>query len=605
MSSPHRRPALPLAPLAAAAICGGLRVGEAGAARVDPAPVRALLVGISAYPDFDPTRPAIGAARDLDALSLALQARGVEPAAILRVEDQAATRAGVVAAIRGHLAAAPQGAHLLLHLSGHGARRPDNDGDESDGQDELLLTYGAGPPLDDDTLAALIAELRTAVGPAGSVVVSVDACFGAGALRGEGAARVRGAGPPGAGADLEAGPGAAPVVLLGAARADEVAREVPAGGQRGAPAIGAFSGALAEALSRPTHTWEEVHQHVRLLLSTRARGQHPEATGALGLGVFGPAAARPAPGLRIDGADSAGRLRLAAGTLLGLGPGAELEVEAPGGARARLRVEAAELGQAWLEAPLDGGAAYVGGLARPVRLPPAAAAVRLAGGDDPLRAAWSAQLAAAPGLVLTDDARLVVDLDDGVARLQGPSGPLAVDPPGAGPVGEVWAALLREAAAAQAMDPGAPVHPGLRLAVLEAEGASACTRPVDAVTAEQDVTTVPLGARLRVAVHLGAGESQHLTLLHADSEGQVQVLWPPPGGISEPLRAGAWWSPPVCWPVTPPLGTERIRAVVTPQALDLRPFLDGGGRSGLEPVAGGVADRVIEIVAPAGRAERR
>jgi hypothetical protein len=208
-------------------------------------------------------------------------------------------------------------------------------------------------------------------------------------------------------------------------------------------------------------------------------------------------------------------------------------------------------------------------------------------------------------LVLSDDARLVVVLDGGVARLQGPNGPLAVDPPGAGPAGEVWAALLREAAAARAMDPGAPVHPGLRLAVLEAEGASACTRPVDAVTAEQDVTTVPLGARLRVAVRLEAGESQHLTLLHADSEGQVQVLWPPPGGISEPLRAGGWWSPPVCWPVTPPLGTERIRAVVTPQALDLRPFLDGGGRSGLQPVAGGVADRVVEIVAPAGRAERR
>jgi hypothetical protein len=604
MSAPACRSASRAAPLCAAALCLGLRSGEADAARVDPAPIRALLIGISAYPTFDATRPAIGAARDLDALSLALQARGVDPAGIVRLEDEAATRAGVVAAIRGHLGAAPRGAHLLLHLSAHGARRPDNDGDESDGQDELLLTWGLGSPLDDDTLAGLISELRAAVGPEGSVVVSVDACFGAAAMRGEGTARVRGAGPPGAGADLEAGAGAAPVVLLGAARPDEPARELPAGGVHGAPAIGAFSGALAEALSRPTRTWEEVHQHVRLLLSARARGQHPEATGALELGVFGPAAGRPAPGLRIDGADSAGRLRLAAGTLLGLGPGAELEVEAPGGARARLQVESAELGQAWLEAPSGGGAPFVGGLARPVRLPAAVAAVQLSGGDAPLRAEWTAQLASAPGLRITEDAPLVIDLGQG-ARLRGPGGPLAADPPGVGPGGAVWAALLRQAAAARVMDPGAPVHPGLQLEVLEVDGPGACTRPVDAAAAVEGVTTIALGARLRVAARVDGAESPHLTLLHADGEGQVQVLWPPPGGVSEPLRAGVWWSPPVCWPVTPPLGTERVRAVLTPQALDLRPFLDGGGRSGLDLGAGGVADRVVEIVAPGPRAERR
>ena len=596
----------------------------------EPGAVYALLVGVGDYPAFAPDRPALGSAQDLAALAAALRARGAPADHITALLDGQASKDSVLRAISEQLGAAPLGSHLLLHFSGHGARRPDDDGDEEDGLEEVLLTYGAGPAdgLADDELGAALEALRRRVGPEGSVTVSVDACFGAAVLRGPGGAAARGRGPVGRGPDIDphlelearggggaaAGPlrdigGLAPLVVLSAARPDEAALERPLEG--GAPGlqIGVFSGALAEALAGPSRSWGEVHQRLLLGAGAAARGQHPVAAGALHLGVFGGPRAMGAAPFVVEGADSAGRLRLSAGSLLGLQPGAKLALrKAEGGAEATAEVLEAELGIAWVAAPAGARPGdWVGAGAWLRSGPPVALPVRLAGEAGPLREAWAAALLQRPGLRVDDQSSLQISILGDRALLSDRGAPVASGPAGEPLGGAVGAALLQRAAAAQVMSPAAPALPGLELVVSLADptAAGGCGAAPAQAEAPPAAAALAVGAVARVSLRATLPEPMHLTLLHQDAEGAVRVLWPLPGAVSEPLRVDGWWSPPVCWPVTAPLGDERLRAVLSPLPLDLRPLLVAGARSGGPLIEGGVADVTFEVVAATATAPRR
>jgi hypothetical protein len=613
-----------------------MEANRAWASVVDNRRVRVLLVGVSEYPTFRADLPAVGASTDLDLIALALESRGVPHSSILRLEDAAASTDAVLFGISDHLGSVGRGGHAFVHISGHGTRIVDADGDEADGFDEVFLTWNAGKSasgtgfagrdgdvgLVDDQLADAISALRRRIGPRGSVTLSVDACFSAGLVRG-----IAGAPPTWRGlreseGDIEGGTGAAPLIVLTATRDHELAAErlnpVPLRGTEGG-SPGLYSAALSDALHGSARTWLEVYQRVRMLVAEQSRSQHPQAGGALESGVFGPSLRVHTFPMVVDGSDSSGRLRLRGGSLLDLRVGDRWEVvSAEGTVREELELVAVEPTFAFLAAPTnrmftwEGAGAYRISRAEPPSLPTveAASTVGVKGGA---RFAESRLFPSEGegGLGVSEEVRgHSLDRDEPSGKELAEGNAVAGSAPTL--VGsEERPAWIRRGAARSLMDLAAPVHPGLLLRVFtEVREGGGCSGGPPAERPDTDVHHVRVGEFLRIAVFLDGTSAEHLTLVHSDAEGAVRVLWPPPGAISEPLLPGAWWSPPVCWPVTEPTGDERLRAILSPLPLDLAPFHGSFGDSigspaapvlesamRMEPLrgAGGVADLLLTV----------
>lgn len=239
-----------------AAICGAASVATSAVASA-ASNGRALLIGIDNYED--PQIPDLSGARNDVCLfrDLLVSRYGFRDDDITILVDAAATREGILSAMDARLAAyAAPGTRLVLHYSGHGARVPDADGDESagDGFDETLVPYdgdadGGRHILDDELWGRLNALAATGA----RVTVVFDSCHSGGALRTSGQVRRldRGfAAVPAGPAQDDAGfldePAAAnaDIAFLAAARADQPAQEYEFKGRT----HGAFTYALADVL---------------------------------------------------------------------------------------------------------------------------------------------------------------------------------------------------------------------------------------------------------------------------------------------------------------------------------------------------------------------
>ncbi len=146
----------------------------------------ALCIGINNYPG---TRMDLaGCVNDARHWAQALQARGFSVQTLL---DEAANRAGMLAAMRDTLAKARSGDLVVLTFAGHGTLVPDASGDESDGWDEALCPHdvqATQAPIVDDEIHALF-DAR----PAGvRVLLIADSCHSGTVTR----AAVRTAGDP-------------------------------------------------------------------------------------------------------------------------------------------------------------------------------------------------------------------------------------------------------------------------------------------------------------------------------------------------------------------------------------------------------------------------
>lgn len=165
----------------------------------------ALIVAIGNYLNW----PTISSLRDVGLIETALQRQGFQDIKI--VSDSSATVSGIEKAFDDLTMRAHPGDVVVIHFSSHGEQIQDDNGDETDGLDETIVTYNAvlptGRPVSkkeydrfqanyfrDDKLGGLINILREKLGKNGDVLVFMDLCHSGSGTRG--LAKVRGGQPP-------------------------------------------------------------------------------------------------------------------------------------------------------------------------------------------------------------------------------------------------------------------------------------------------------------------------------------------------------------------------------------------------------------------------
>jgi hypothetical protein len=120
------------------------------------ATTRALVVGVSGYPNLATSLRLVGPGNDSRAFANTLARLGVSPADITVLADGAsglaggianggpATREAVLSGLDRLAEVSVAGDLVVFYFSGHGSQQPDRDGDEQGGNDEILLPYDVG-----------------------------------------------------------------------------------------------------------------------------------------------------------------------------------------------------------------------------------------------------------------------------------------------------------------------------------------------------------------------------------------------------------------------------------------------------------------------------
>lgn len=160
----------------------------------------ALIIAIAAYDETATGWTRINADKDAELLVKVLRKQGFSKENIMVLKDSLATRSGIRVAMQILKAKAGPGDQVLVHYSGHGQQIADDNGDEADGYDEALIPFDAGKyfvrgqyegqnHLRDDEMMELLSGIRERLGPAGSLLVVLDACHSGTATRGDGIMR--------------------------------------------------------------------------------------------------------------------------------------------------------------------------------------------------------------------------------------------------------------------------------------------------------------------------------------------------------------------------------------------------------------------------------
>ncbi len=111
------------------------------------AEVKALLVGVSDYASGTGIPDLRGPKNDVTLMRDLLSKRGVSDITVLAHDMdgvKAPTRQAILDALQNLIDRSSAGDLVYFHLSGHGTRQPDLDGDETDGLDEVFLPADAG-----------------------------------------------------------------------------------------------------------------------------------------------------------------------------------------------------------------------------------------------------------------------------------------------------------------------------------------------------------------------------------------------------------------------------------------------------------------------------
>ncbi|WP_316858926.1 caspase family protein [uncultured Cohaesibacter sp.] len=157
------------------------------------ATTRALLVGASDYDNSFGIADLKGPANDIQLIKEMLDKRGIDAVQMLLDtlgEDKKPTKANIMAAFARLARESEAGDLVYIHLSGHGSRQPDLNGDETDGLDEIFLpsdvkktpqgSQSVPNALVDDEIGAALDKIRD---KGASVWLVMDSCHSGGGFR--------------------------------------------------------------------------------------------------------------------------------------------------------------------------------------------------------------------------------------------------------------------------------------------------------------------------------------------------------------------------------------------------------------------------------------
>lgn len=137
-----------------------------------------LSIGISEYKNANNLPSPAKDARDF--ADLMKDKYGVSSSNVTVLTDSSATKSGILSALNRVKNKLDKNTHFLFFYSGHGGQIVDNNGDESDGYDEVLCPFDystndkRGSAIVDDEIAAYIADFSSR---ANKVIFIFDSCF--------------------------------------------------------------------------------------------------------------------------------------------------------------------------------------------------------------------------------------------------------------------------------------------------------------------------------------------------------------------------------------------------------------------------------------------
>lgn len=282
----------------------------------------AFIVAISDYPR-QTGWPVINSQNDVPLIEQILRAQQFKDTVVLR--DQQADRASIVNEFRRLINRVQKGDKVFIHFSTHGQQITDQNGDEADGVDEAIVSYGApisaagqfvnytgDMHLRDEDLGALIDELRAKLGADGDVLLVVDACNSGTITRGQ--AKVRGTNTvlklpkqkvPVAKSNKSKSSrpksphpfmvstrpvsqsGLAPYVAISAARANESNSECYLPDNK--TPVGSLTYALNQAMRNPRRgeSYRDLFSRVQSIMKQKVPGQTPEIEGDIDRELLG------------------------------------------------------------------------------------------------------------------------------------------------------------------------------------------------------------------------------------------------------------------------------------------------------------------------------
>ncbi|MFN9582744.1 MAG: caspase family protein, partial [Bacteroidota bacterium] len=269
---------------------------------------QAIIIAIDEYPS-ESGWSSISSDKDVELLMPVYEAQGFQNPVVVR--DKAASKEGILSAMRNFRDRCKPGDIVLVHYSGHGQQIADNNGDEPDGLDEALVAWGAPAEyytgyngekhLRDDEFNELLLDIRGKIGSKGNMLVVVDACHSGTISRGVGKKRGGKAPlvPPGYqinAAKREDGSGyaaktrgqaqtIAPMVLISASSFDEENSETF--DERGV-GIGSLSYAMAKSLSKvgENYSYRSLFADVLGVMNEKVPQQTPMVEGDVDYALF-------------------------------------------------------------------------------------------------------------------------------------------------------------------------------------------------------------------------------------------------------------------------------------------------------------------------------
>lgn len=268
---------------------------------------RALIIAIGNYPEASGWS-VISSNRDVPYMERVFLRQGFLREHITVLLDSMATHSSIEQAIISIKDSSKPGDIVAIHISAHGEQIEDDNGDEVDGLDESIVTWGALSPrvstdfrkdqaayFRDDRFGELVDQLRGKLGSQGDVVVFMDACHSGTGTRG--VMKIRGGQPPftsgkplkkTAARDAQgvfrekAAPagGMSTYIVFSAARAEELAAETLNENNEGMGSLTYALSKVFENLDSAT-SYRALFAGVQGVMHQIVRGQHPvmEGTG--------------------------------------------------------------------------------------------------------------------------------------------------------------------------------------------------------------------------------------------------------------------------------------------------------------------------------------